>query len=315
MAKAVVHFQPKIKNLTIYYATVNVLFDKSIQWINVNPNTYYCTANVFIEKYYDTYRDKFSVVSYPYINFRSDTYVKQKYKSANNSWNIASTFVSMEAPITKTSELWSSYTNVLTSYIVKLGSASTLEFDRLNSNIYKNIFNHLIFDLSLIKENIFGLTYKKETSIFQLSHGLSNYDLLYLDKHGFYRKAIADKETEKCFVCGIVSNVINDNEFTIMTHGIIPNNHNFQSDAGILYLSDKIEGQFSIYEDIDNMVYTPVGFYNDDHIVINILDTAIDNRLKLYQDTILNNTEFTYLSDTDINDIIVEVINNDRAAR
>lgn len=305
MAKAVVLFQPKIINQITYYSTSNVVFNKNIQWINTNPHTYYCTANVFL-KYYDTHGDHYSVTSYPKIDFKGETYVKRKFAVKNADWNIASTYVAQEALITKTSDLWSAYATALTSYVLNFGLVSTLQFDRVNSNIYKNIFNHLIFDIYSIQDKIIGLPYKKTTEIFQMNHGFHEYDLLYLDHHGFYRKGIANSE-ETYSVVGIVSEVIDEHNFILMTNGIINNPYEFDSESGVLYLSDKVPGKFSIYENIDNTFYTPVGFYNNDKLIINILDSSVGDILKPYQEHFITQN-FTYLTQNDINDVVQEVL-------
>jgi hypothetical protein len=291
MAKAVVHFQPRIINQIIYYNTSNVVFNKTVQWININPNTYYCTTNVFL-KYYDTYGDHYSVKSY----------------SKNEDWNIASAYVAQQALITKTSELWSSYANTLTSYLLDFKKASTLYFERRNSNIYKNIFDSFLFDLYDF-QTIFNDPYKQETATFQYNHGFQVYDLLRLNQDGLYEKGIATES--KYDVIGMVTKVLNDHEFILTTYGQIKTNINFDSDSGILYLSDTQEGKFCSYEELVSNFYTPIGFYTGNTITLNILDSSVGEVLKKYHDTIYEYEQsLPYITETEKQDIIQEVLNN-----
>lgn len=303
-SKALVLFQPNIRNIIMYYNTSNALFQPNIK----NVTTYYSTSNAYIE-YYDTYRDSFSRSPYYYnINFKSNAYVKTKAIIQNTEWNIASTYVSSIAPITKTSDLWSTYSNVLSSYIVNLGAFSTFEFDRVNSNIYKNIFSHLIFDVYSIQDKLITYPYKKLNSIFQMNHNFEIYDFVYIDKYGFYQKGIANSE-ETYAVVGMVYEIIDEDNFVLMTNGIINNPFEFESDSGIIYLSDIEPGKCTTYENIHSMLYTPLGFHNDNKLIVNILDSSIGDTLKLYQENFISQN-LARLSNQDINDIIQEVLDN-----
>lgn len=288
MAKAVVHFQPRIINQVIYYNTSNVVFNKTVQWININSNTYYCTTNVFL-KYYDTYGDHYSVKSYPKINF-------------------ASAYVIQQTLITKTSELWSSYANALTSYLLDFDKASTLYFERRNSNIYKNIFNHFLLELYDLQPFLNGI-YKKETTIFQYKHGFELYDLLRINDNGLYEKGLAIES--KYNVVGIIGEIINENEFVLISYGSIETNLNFTSDSGVLYLSDTQEGKFCTYEELETNFYTPIGFYTGNTITLNILDSSVGDTLKKYNDTVYEHEQdLPHITVSDKQDIIQGVLDN-----
>lgn len=288
MAKAVVHFQPRIINQVIYYNTSNVVFNKTVQWININSNTYYCTTNVFL-KYYDTYGDHYSVKSYPKINF-------------------ASAYVIQRALITKTSELWSSYANALTSYLLDFDKVSTLYFERRNSNIYKNIFNHFLLELYDLQPFLNGI-YKKETTIFQYKHGFKLYDLLRINDNGLYEKGLAIES--KYNVVGIIGEIINENEFVLISYGPIETNLNFTSDSGVLYLSDTQEGKFCTFEELETNFYTPIGFYTGNTITLNILDSSVGDTLKKYNDTVYEHEQdLPHITVSDKQDIIQGVLDN-----
>lgn len=288
MAKAVVHFQPRIINQVIYYNTSNVVFNKTVQWININSNTYYCTTNVFL-KYYDTYGDHYSVKSYPKINF-------------------ASAYVIQQALITKTSELWSSYANALTSYLLDFDKVSTLYFERRNSNIYKNIFNHFLLELYDLQPFLNGI-YKKETTIFQYKHGFELYDLLRINDNGLYEKGLAIES--KYNVVGIIGEIINENEFVLISYGPIETNLNFTSDSGVLYLSDTQEGKFCTFEELETNFYTPIGFYTGNTITLNILDSSVGDTLKKYNDTVYEHEQdLPHITVSDKQDIIQGVLDN-----
>lgn len=288
MAKAVVHFQQKIINQIIYYNTSNVVFNKTVQWININSNTYYCTTNVFL-KYYDTYGDHYSVKSYPKINF-------------------ASAYVAQQALITITSELWSSYANALTSYLLDFEKASTLYFERRNSNIYKNIFDHFLLELYDLQPFLDSI-YKKETTIFQYKHGFELHDLLRINDNGLYEKGLAVES--KYNVVGIVKKIVNENEFVLISYGPIETNLNFTSDSGVLYLSDTQEGKFCTFEELETNFYTPIGFYTGNTITINILDSSVGDTLKKYHDTVYEHEQdLPHMTVSDKQDIIQGVLNN-----
>ena len=190
-------------------------------------------------------------------------------------------------------------------------SAEFEDQDRFNSNIYKDMFEKEIFELydRLNNKYLLDLLTQKNNTVFQINHNLNLYDLVYLNENGVYKKGLATEE--KYQVLGIVSEIINENEFVLTLYGPIDYDYNFESDSGILYLSDSIEGAFCSYEDITTAFYTPIGYYKNNQIVINILDSSIGRELKLYQDELFKNITFNYITENDINDIVSEVISKE----
>lgn len=178
--------------------------------------------------------------------------------------------------------------------------------DRVNSNIYKNILNALLFDLYGIQDSIHDI-YKQETNIFQYNHQLSLYDLVYLDNHGLYHKGLANED--KYMVIGMVSKVISANEFVLMIYGQIEIELNYGSDSGILYLSDTQEGKFCPFEGIITNFYTPIGFYTGNTITINILDSSVGDEIKKYHDAIYEQN-LPQITAQEKQSIIQEVLNN-----
>jgi len=209
--------------------------------------------------------------------------------------------------ITYTKADWFFETSIIETEIWNLGEFSTKRFFRVNSNIYKNIFYHNLFELYPIQEKLAKPGMQKENNIIQGNHGLSLYDLVYLDESGLYRKALANENEYQ--VVGIVIKVNNIHEFTLMTYGRINYTLNSNSGSGILYLSDTQKGKFCFYEDITTNFYTPIGFYINNYIIINVLDSSVGDILKPYQ-TKIYDFNFIYLSETDENDVIQEVLNS-----
>lgn len=61
---------------------------------------------------------------------------------------------------------------------------------------------------------------KNEIYVSQSNHGFIKYDVLYRTASGFYAKAIADG-SGKAYVIGMVSDVIDDDNFALITHGYL----------------------------------------------------------------------------------------------
>ena len=141
-----------------------------------------------------------------------------------------------------------------------------------------------------------------------MNHNFNIYDFVYIDKHGFYQKGIANSE-ETYAVIGMVYEIIDEHNFVLMTNGIIDNPFEFESESGVIYVSDTNPGECTTYENIHSMLYTPLGFHNDDKLIINILDSSIGDTLKLYQESFMSQ-DLACLSEQDINDIIQEVLDN-----
>lgn len=185
--------------------------------------------------------------------------------------------------------------------------AESTDQDRVNTNIYKNIFENILFDLYEIQNNITGV-YKQENTIFQYKHNFDLYDLVYRDNNGLYKKGLANEE--QYGVIGIISKIVNANEFVLLTFGQIEIDYNFSSDSGILYLSDTEPGKFCTYEELTTNFYTPIGFYTGNTITLNILDSSVGDVLKKYHDQIYDQETFAYLTEPEKQDIIQEVLNN-----
>jgi hypothetical protein len=187
-------------------------------------------------------------------------------------------------------------------------SAEFTDQDRVNTNIYKNIFDSFLFDLYNFQTILNG-PYKQETTIFQYNHGFQIYDLLRLNQSGLYEKGIATES--KYDVIGMVTQILNNHEFVLTTYGPIETNISFSSDSGILYLSDTQEGKFCTYEELASNFYTPIGFYTGNTITLNILDSSVGDVLKKYCDTVYEHERnLPYITETDKQDIIQEVFNN-----
>ena len=263
-----------------YIRKINVRFKYS-KFVNTNPNTYYAPTSVYYNGITDTIIEKTFNKIYPYNLVPSQDY-------SNDEWQFSA--------------------NVIQSKTISLASITTETFKRLNSNIYRNIFENTLFDLYSIQNKIFNNRLKQNT-VFQYNHGLNLYDLVYLDNNGIYKKGLAI-EGERYNVCGMVSEIINENEFILTYYGKVEIEEPLSaSDSSILYLSDTEEGKFCIYEDITSTFYTPIGFYIDGYILVSILDSSYGFPLHPYEE-FQNQEGITYLTNTDVNDIIQQVINN-----
>lgn len=188
---------------------------------------------------------------------------------------------------------------------------------RLNSNIYKNIFDTLIMNMKVINITDRILSgFRKTYDIFEYQHGLSKYDIVYADSTGYYRKALAVNDSYMAI--GIVIDVVNDNEFTLMTYGKIDNTFNIpHSESSILYLSDTEEGKFTTYENITNKFYTPIGYLCGNYIIINMLDSTNNDIMTPYDNSnaIYNALQTQGLNNSDILAIANEVMSKDGAAK
>lgn len=285
------------------------LYDRSISTVE----DYYNTTNIkIIIKYY---RRKFNVTvtnGFSSKNpYRWGEITKIYYKNSSNNplvkfKNWKTDDVDVELPIS---------IGRICNFVMPLHNVSiSAEFedqDRFNSNIYKDMFEKEIFELydRLNNKYLLDLLTQKNNTVFQMNHNLDLYDLVYLNENGVYKKGLATEE--KYQVLGIVSEIINENEFVLTLYGPIDYDYNFESDSGILYLSDSVEGAFCSYEDITTAFYTPIGYYKNNQIVINILDSSMGRELKLYQDELFKDITFNYITENDINDIVTEVISKE----
>ena len=296
-AKAIVYRQNKEINTYTYYDFAKVFSE----WKNINTKTYYQTANSY-QKYLDTFGNKYNSPQQYGVYFSGEAYSKVKllYKySIGNS----STFVKRTAPTTKSEKIWSTHTDVLTSYLLNFDGYATLEFLRLNSNIYKNIFPEVVTDMEYINKIIDNIP-TSTASIHQDNHNLQRGDVVYLDDDKLYKKALAEN-TNKSNVVGVVSKVNSSNVFTLMNTGKIDYQHLDYTDTSILYLSDKIPGKLVHYSNISNTIYVPVAIYADNKIIVNIQQGSVGDILAPYEQEITN---FETYDIQDLDDIINQTI-------
>ena len=179
----------------------------------------------------------------------------------------------------------------------------TYILNRLNSNIYKNIFPEVVTDMEYINKIIDNIP-TSTASIHQDNHNLQIGDVVYLDDDKLYKKALAEN-TNKSNVVGVVSKVNSSNVFTLMNTGKIDYQHLDYTDTSILYLSDKIPGKLVHYSNISNTVYVPVAIYADNKIIVNIQQGSVGDTLAPYEQEISN---FETYDIQDLNDIINQTI-------
>lgn len=302
--KSIVYAQIKQLNPTVYYCLTKVLTGRNIQFRNINKNVYYYPAAVYAPNITIDPKLLKAIINYGgNINFGSET-VEAKPEPQNILSVSVPVRQAVKTKLQKTE--WTAYVKVWSSYTLDFDPVSTLDFFRLNSNIYKNIFDHIIFDLELIQDKKEKQPKPQIFSFEQYFDDLELYDIIYMDDNGIYKKAIANRD---CYdAIGMIIN-INNGIYTVMSAGILDNTFNIkQSMSGILYLSDTEPGKFVTYEEVNNMFYKPIGFFNDDKIIISICDASEGNTLEPYDNSLFN-ISFSTLDRIDIQGIINEVLN------
>lgn len=157
----------------------------------------------------------------------------------------------------------------------------TLIFDRLNSNIYKNIFPETIFNMDIINRIKDGLM-KEFITVVQEKHGFSLYDVLYIKDNTYY-KAIANPNNYYEPI-GIVYRIYDDNRFDLLTTGMTEYEKVELNDSGILYLSDTNPGKLVTYNQILNDTYVPIAIYADKNIMINIQQGSTGMKMSPYNE-------------------------------
>ena len=180
----------------------------------------------------------------------------------------------------------------------------TYILNRLNSNIYKNIFPEEVINMDFINKSLANTIISTE-DIRQDNHGLSVKDFVYLDDDGLYKKALAEEST-RANVVGIVSKVAGPNVFTLMDSGTIPFDHLDYNDTTILYLSDKIPGKAVHYSEISNTIYIPVAVYIEDKIIIHLQQGSIGDILAPYEE---EEQSFETYTEQELNDVINQITN------
>lgn len=179
-----------------------------------------------------------------------------------------------------------------------------LKNNRINSNIYKNIFPEIVMNMEYINNTIINTPTSTE-DIIQENHGLEQYDAVYLDSDGKYKKAFAENST-RATVEGLVSKIAGPNVFTLINTGKIEYSNLEYNDTSILYLSDKIPGKLVHYSDIKNTIYIPVAIYTNNSIIVNIQQGSIGSILAPYAE---EEGSFELYTEQELNDIVNEVVN------
>lgn len=136
--------------------------------------------------------------------------------------------------------------------------------NRVNSNIYKNIFPADTINIDYID------SVKQDTSrniIQQNGHGLSQGKFVFMDNDGLYKLSCADR-TDRAGVDGIVSEVIDDNTFVLQKSGKYPWYDMGWEETTVVYLSDTEPGGIKHYASIQTRIFTPVGLFVGDSIII-----------------------------------------------
>lgn len=173
---------------------------------------------------------------------------------------------------------------------------------RLNSNIYKNIFPSEVMDVEYL-EDLRNRTLLSVSEIKQDNHGFNVGDVI-TRRDGIYVLAIADDthKTEKIY--GVVTAVRTESIFTLMDSGKLPYAHLDFEDTTILYLSDKNPGKMCHYREIDNMTYIPIAVYTGNSIIINILDGATGAFLYPYGASENNTQDFENYTQAELDNVV-----------
>lgn len=177
-----------------------------------------------------------------------------------------------------------------------------LKNNRLNSNIYKNIFPEVVMDMEYINY-IINNTPTSTEDVAQENHGLELYDAVYLDTDGKYKKALAEDST-RATVEGIVVKISGPNVFTLMNTGKTEYNHLEYTDTSILYLSDKNPGKLVHYTDISNIIYIPVAIYTNNSIIINIQQGSKESKIAPYKE---EQESFELYTEQELNELITQI--------
>lgn len=175
--------------------------------------------------------------------------------------------------------------------------------NRLNTNIYKNIFPEDIFNY----EQIIELQESAPTTlqdITQEKHGFIVGNIISC-VNGKYQKAIAEN-SEQGLPLGIVAAVHNENVFTLLSTGVFNWKQYNYEDTSVLYLSDTIPGTLVHYSQIKNNVYVPVAVYiNNNQILLNLQDTTVGAPMAPYEQYSQN---FDTYDKTELDEIIQHAI-------
>lgn len=197
------------------------------------------------------------------------------------------------------------YARIFNGTFIYLGETTTFNYDRVNSNIYKNIFPEEVFNAIFLNQSLDDLPITNN-DINQKDHGLATGNVVYCDSNGLYKKALAEN-SEKAFPVGIVASVSSRNVFTLIRAGKISNTlkYNYE-DTSVLYLSDTIPGKLVHYNDIKNKVYIPVAVYTNQGIIVNIQEGTMGDKMKEYgvfQDT----DSFNSYTQEELDEVVIQI--------
>ena len=179
------------------------------------------------------------------------------------------------------------------------------KLNRLNTNIYKNIFPEEVFNMDFINESLDDLP-ETTDDIKQRGHGLSTGNVVYLDSDGLYKKALAEN-SKRAFPIGVVSGVSNSNVFTLIKTGKMQSSikYNYE-DTSILYLSDVTPGKLVHYQEIQNDIYIPVAVYTNQGIIVNIQEGSMGGKLIEYG-AIQGEDIFESYTEDELNEVITQI--------
>lgn len=179
------------------------------------------------------------------------------------------------------------------------------EKERLNSNIYKNIFPEEVMDFTLVMSKMENIITSFD-EIKQVNHGFSVGDIVYKISANNYGLALADNSA-RSVVAGMVTKVASSDIFTLMSVGIYPYMHLPYKDTTVLYLSDRLPGKLAHYLDLYDKVYIPVGIYAGDKIIMNIQDGSSGALLSPYTES---EPYFSPYGPEDLHEVIEKVWDN-----
>lgn len=157
---------------------------------------------------------------------------------------------------------------------------------RKNSNIYKNSKPQDVYELSSFTQDISES--KNTISVKQSNHELSVGNVVYLKSDGSYDKAFGE-DSERIEVVGIVTKVIDKNNFTITVSGEFKTDiYDSYSNGTVLYLSDSDVG---LLTDIPTTYIKPIGIKISSGILINIQRANVYSNYGLENETYYTSEE------------------------
>lgn len=153
-----------------------------------------------------------------------------------------------------------------------------MEHHKRNSVIYRNPDKTALVDLSTIGTL---KSEKTEIKIRQMNHFFQPGDALYFNPNlNEFGKALAINSIES-EVCGVVSEVLNDNEFIIVTEGFVKTDRYNFAVGSALYLSEVIPGFMMSVQPTHVMKQIAVQSLNGIQVSIQIGFHLSDNPVKV----------------------------------